>query len=161
MKLIKLLKPVNKKEIMSLGIDPLLEKRYKNIQLFKEVGSDFRKGYLKYFTKDGVKYMKVGKTDYEETVDRIIRNHQAFVQGWDSWVETSMFEYFDTYTPGASFKNLRYKVDNWEKGLLNALKKYSSPADLPKMNGMSEIFVWTKQLDAIARNYINKNRYKG
>ena len=45
MKLIKLLKPINKKEIMSLGIEPLLEHRFPNIPLYATVDGWLGKVY--------------------------------------------------------------------------------------------------------------------
>ena len=161
MKLVKLLKPVNEKEIMALEIDDLLKLRYKNTPLFEEVEGWLGKVYLNYFKKDGVRYIKIGKTKYVETIDRIIRNHQAYKKGWDDWVETSMWEYFDEVKSAKSVQNRAPIVEKCEKDILKAWNKWSSPADLPKINGMSEIFVYTKQLDAIARKYMEKIRYNG
>ena len=60
-----------------------------------------------------------------------------------------------------SVQNRAPIVEKCEKDILKAWNKWSSPADLPKINGMSEIFVYTKQLDAIARKYMEKIRYNG
>ena len=135
MKLIKLLKPINKKEIMSLGIEPLLEHRFPNIPLYATVDGWLGKVYLDYFWKDKIKYLKIGFTQFKETVDRKIKAHQCFVNGTDKLA--------------------------CEKTIKEVFNKISKPADLPKMNGMSEIFVWTKQLDTIARKLMDKNQYKG
>ena len=60
-------------------------------------------------------------------------------------------------TPG-KYLNVSIKCEKKIKDIFNEISK---PADLPKMNGMSEIFVWTKQLDTIARKLMDKNQYKG
>ena len=67
---LQLLKPVNKEEIMSLGIESLLEQRYPNIPLYSRVDNWLGKVYLDYFWKDKVKYLKIGFTQYKETVDK-------------------------------------------------------------------------------------------
>ena len=146
---------------MALGIDPLLEQRFKNIPLFATVDKWLGKVYLDYFWKDSTKYIKIGFTQYKETVDRVIRNHEAFVKGWDKWVTTSMFEHFDDFKTAKSIQNRVEIAEQCEKDILKAWNSVSSPADLPKMNGMSEIFVWTKQLDTIARELMEKNKYRG
>lgn len=161
MKLIKLLKPVNKEEIMSLGLQPLLEHRYPNIPLYDKVEAWLGKVYLDYFWKDGIKYLKIGFTQFKETVDRKIYSHQAFVKGWDDWVETSMYEYFDKYKPAKSIQNKKEIAEKCEEDIKIAFNRVSKPAKLPKMSGMSEIYVWTKQLDTIARQLMDKNQYKG
>jgi|TARA_B100000035_G_C20933114_1_gene523968 hypothetical protein len=161
MKLIKLLKPVNKKEIMSLGIEPLLEHRFPNIPLYATVDGWLGKVYLDYFWKDKIKYLKIGFTQFKETVDRKIKAHECFVNGTDKWVETSMYEYFDKYKPAKSIQNRKEIAIKCEKKIKDIFNEISKPADLPKMNGMSEIFVWTKQLDTIARKLMDKNQYKG
>lgn len=161
MKLIKLLKPVNKEEIMALGIDPLLEHRFPNIPIYATVADYLGKVYLDYFWKDKVKYLKIGFTQYKETVDRKIKAHECFVNGTDTWVETSMYEYFDDYKPAKSIQNKKEIAEKCEEDIKIAFNSVSKPAKLPKMNGMSEIYVWTKQLDTIARQLMDKNQYKG
>ena len=148
---------------MAIVPEELLDKRYdlKKVPLFETVQDWLSKLYLNYFEKDGVRYIKIGKTQYKETVDRVIRNHQAFVEGWDKWVETSMFEYFDKYTPGKSMQNKKEIVEKCEQDILKAWNSVSKPATLPKMNGMSEIFVYSKQLDTIARQVMERNKYRG
>lgn len=146
---------------MALGIDPLLEQRFENIPLFATVDNWLGKVYLDYFWKDSTKYIKIGFTQYKETVDRVIKNHEAFVKGWDKWVQTSMFEHFDKVKTAKSIQNRVEIAEQCEKDILKAWNSVSSPADLPKMNGMSEIFVWTKQLDTIARELMEKNKYRG
>ena len=72
-----------------------------------------------------------------------------------------MYEYFDKYKPAKSIQNRKEIALACEKTIKEVFNKISKPADLPKMNGMSEIFVWTKQLDTIARKLMDKNQYKG
>ena len=146
---------------MSLGIDSLLEQRYPNIPLYARVDNWLGKVYLDYFWKDKVKYLKIGFTQYKETVDRKIKAHEAYVKGEDKWVETSMYEYFDKYKPAKSIQNKVGIAEQCENDIKKAFNSISKPAKLPKMNGMSEIYVWTKQLDTIARQLMDKNQYKG
>ena len=148
---------------MAIVPEELLEKRYdlNKVPLYETVQDWLSKLYLNYFIKDGVKYIKVGKTQYKETVDRVIRNHQAFTEGWDKWVETSMYAYFDSYTPGKSMQNKKEIIEKCEQDILKAWNSVANPASLPKMNGMSEIFIYSKQLDTIARQLMDKNKYTG
>ena len=146
---------------MAIVPEELLDKRYdlEKVPLYETVQDWLGKVYLNYFMKDGTRYIKIGTTQYKETVDRVIRNHQAYLEKWDNWVETSMFEYFDEYTPGKSIQNKKEIVEKCEKDILKAWNSVSKPADIPKMNGMSEIFVYTKQLDTIARQLMDKNKF--
>jgi hypothetical protein len=152
------------KKIILKG-NALIENRYYNISLYEKVSSFLKKLYLVVFEKeiDGKveKFIKVGTTDYKEFLDRFIFNHHAFTKGFDDWVKTSMYLYFDTLMPHASVQNKKEIIDTGEQDILKAWRKYGPPADLPKMSGMSEIFPYTKQRAQIARDWIDKNRWNG
>lgn len=110
-------------------------------------------------TIDGVEesYIKIGITSYTEVLDRILVAHQAFLEGRDSWVLTSMYEYFHNGSVIASAQLPTDKARELEKEVLE--KWGPQDLDLPKMNGMSEIRKYTPQRYAIAKNLIQKNRY--
>lgn len=110
-------------------------------------------------TVDGVEesYIKIGITSYTEVLDRILIAHQAFLEGRDNWVLTSMYEYFHSGSVIASAQLPTDKARELEKEVLE--KWGPQDLDLPKMNGMSEIRRYTPQRYAIAKNLIQKNRY--
>ena len=152
------------KKITLVG-NALMENRYEGIPLYQKVPHFLKKLYLVVFEKeiDGKveKFIKVGTTTFKEILDRFIFNHHAFVKGSDEWTTTSMYLYFDTLMPHASVQNKVEIINKGEEDILRAWRKYGAPTDLPKINGMSEIFPYTKQRAQIARDWINKNRWNG
>ena len=149
------------KKIILKG-NSLMENRFNNIPLYETVPKFLMKLYLVVFELeiDGKveKFIKVGTTSYKDILDRFIRNHEAFHKGWDAWTKTSMYLHFDTLMPHASVQNKKEIIEKGEKDILIAWKKYGPPAEIPKMNGMSEIFPYTRQRAMIARDWISKNR---
>ena len=135
--------------------------RRPNAELLEKVPEWAHRLYLVTFrrTVDGIEesFIKVGVTTYTEVWDRILQAHQAFIEGRDNWVLTSMYEYFHNGSVVASTQLPTDKAKNLEKEILE--KWGPQDLELPKMNGMSEIRKYTPQRYAVAKNLIQKNRY--
>jgi hypothetical protein len=140
----------------------LLDKRNKNIPLYSKVPNWASKLYLMTFKKniggEVMEVIKVGMTDFEETYDRIIYNHQVFKEGKEAkWVEDTMYGYFDEVLVNSSAMLPSGKVRELEKQILHAWGVQD--LEIPNIVGMSEMRKYTKQRFAIAKNIIEKNRY--
>lgn len=148
---------------MAAKLDQLLvDKRNPDIPFFQKLPDWSEKLYLMTFRKfivdEVLEVIKIGKTKYVETYDRIIFNHKVFVEGKeDSWVKDSMFGYFDEVVVNASAQLTTLLAVELEKKILKAWG--AQDLDIPKINGMSEMRKYTKQRFAIAKNIIEKNRY--
>ena len=139
----------------------LIENRNSQIPMWKKVKYKYRKIYLFSFEKliedQTVNFLKIGVTDYYEAWDRILANQAAFKQGLDDWVETSMYEYFDKVSICASAMVAKDIANKIEKDIKKAWG--DDEFKLPKMNGMSEIKIYSDQRYAIAKSLIEKHRY--
>jgi hypothetical protein len=139
----------------------LIENRNSQIPMWKKVKYKYRKIYLFSFEKliedQTVNFLKIGVTDYYEAWDRILANQAAFKQGLDDWVETSMYEYFDKVSICASAMVAKDIANKIEKDIKKAWG--DDEFKLPKMNGMSEIKIYSDQRYAIAKLLIEKHRY--
>lgn len=139
----------------------LMENRNPDIPMWKKVKNKYRKIYLFSFEKliedQTVNFLKIGVTDYYEAWDRILANQAAFKQGLDVWVETSMYEYFDKVSICASAMVTKGIANKIEEDIKKAWG--DDEFKLPKMNGMSEIKIYSDQRYAIAKSLIEKNRY--
>ena len=115
----------------------IFEKRNSEIELWTKVPDWARKVYIFLFTRGDEKFLKVGKTDYMEGYDRVLANHAIFKQGKeDAWVETTMYEHFDTIKMMTSAMLVKEKADKLEKTILKVWG--DQDVKLPKMKGMSE-----------------------
>lgn len=138
----------------------LLEKRNPTIELWAKVPNWARKVYIFLFTRGEEKFLKVGKTDYMEGYDRVLANHSIFKQGKeDAWVETSMYEHFDTIDLMTSAMLVKDKADKLEQTILKVWG--DQDVKLPKMKGMSEFRKYSYDKLKQGRAIIDAARWKG
>ena len=150
---------------MSVILDKsLIDKRNPDIPMFEKVPDWAAKLYLMTFKKNVgdqvLEVIKVGLTTFKDTYDRLLFNHQVFLEGKEAkWIEDTMFNYFDELVVNASAMLPLNKVKDLEKQILSAWG--DQDLELPKINGMSEMRKYTNQRFAIAKSIIEKNRYVG
>ena len=138
----------------------LLDKRNPTIELWTKVPDWARKVYIFLFTRGEEKFLKVGKTDYMEGYDRVLANHSIFQQGKeDAWVETTMYEHFDTIKMMTSAMLVKDKADKLEETILKVWG--DQDVKLPKMKGMSEFRKYSYDKRKQGRAIIDEARWKG